>query len=147
MKPLRRLAGSSVETTTSGGTSRTFYWSWIISYHSTRWTPSEIAIVRSEFFTSVNDLNLLIMLLKLRADVWVGSNLLGIDYDNRVDFVCFHAIVGSSRETEIRQRRAARPFKNFSVVHPYLFVTQYYIIRNHKRKHLMKMLSCVQIAI
>ena len=30
--------------------------------------PSEIAIVRSEFFTSVNDLNLLIMLLKLRAD-------------------------------------------------------------------------------
>ena len=42
------------------------------------------------------------MLLKLRADVWVGSNFLGIDYDNHgVDFVCFHAIVGSSRETEI----------------------------------------------
>ena len=26
------------------------------------------------------------------------------------------------------QRRAARPFKNFSVVHPYLLVTRYCII-------------------
>ena len=48
------------------------------------------------------------MLLKLRADVWVGSNFLGIDYDNRVDFVCFHAIVGGSRETEISGERRDR---------------------------------------
>ena len=49
--------------------------------------------------------NELIMLLELRADISVGSNFLGIDYYNRVDFVCFHAIVGSSRETEISGER------------------------------------------
>ena len=32
---------------------------------------------------------LTIMLLELRADIEVGSNFLGIDYYNRVDFVCF----------------------------------------------------------
>ena len=48
---------------------------------------------------------LTISLLKLRADIWVGSNFLGIEFYNRVDFVCFHAIAGNSRETEISGER------------------------------------------
>ena len=34
-------------------------------------SASEIAIVRSEFFTSFNDLDFLIMLLELRVDIVV----------------------------------------------------------------------------
>ena len=45
---------------------------------------------------------LTIMLLELRADIYVGSNFLGIDYYNRVDFVCFMPL---SRNGD--QRRAA----------------------------------------
>ena len=38
-------------------------------------TPSEVAIVRSELFTSFKDLNFLIMLLELRAGYGLGIEL------------------------------------------------------------------------
>ena len=69
------------------------------------------------------------MLLELRADIWVGSNFLGIDYYNHVDFVCSHAIVSSSRETEISGKRRVE----------YCLVVAYGI---SMRKHNVRLIFC-----